>query len=222
MRITLDEAAIGHGLGADVPPLSITVADGVPTAIAVEGDEQPLLVSVLLGGRTKNSSGRVLVDGREDPDELRTRTALVDTPWVAEPTAGIALATIVSEEFAYASLPSSGRAVKSFLAKHGLADYAALPIRSMPAADRTRMFSELAALRGGVDALIVTSPERHGGWPHEWFGALTEIAARGLAVAIVTDAATAEILIRLGARDGYAPLPEPQPESEPELDSTES
>ena len=217
MRITLDEAAIGHGLGAEVPPLSVTVAEGAPTAIAVEGAERPLLVSVLLGGRTKNSSGRVLIDGREDPDELRRRTALVDTPWVAEPTAGIALATIVSEEFAFASLPTTGRAVKSFLAGLGLADYAGLPIRSLPAAQRTRMFCELAALRAGVEGLIVTSPERHGGLPEEWYGPLVEIAERGISVAIVTDAATAAILIGLGARDGYAPLPEPT-----ELSITES
>lgn len=213
IEIRLEDAAIGSGLGAAVPPLSLAVTPGLPTAIAVETDERPLLVSMLLGGRIRPDSGRVLLnsapvlDGADAADELRRRTALIDTPFVAEPPAGVSLALVVAEEFSYGGLSTSRRAVDRFLARHSLSDYAALPVRALPPTDRVRLFSELALLRPSVEAIIVTSPERHGGRPADWYGALAAIAARGTSVAIVTDAATADILVSLGARDSGAPVP---------------
>jgi ABC-2 type transport system ATP-binding protein len=207
MRVTLDRAAIGRGLGAAVPPLDLIVDGPAPVVIAVQTDERPLLVSLLLAGRIRADSGRVLVDGREDADELRRRTALVDAPIVSEPTPGIALKTVVAEEFSFASVPASGRAVREFLARHDLGDYATLPVRALPPADRIRLFSELAMLRAGIDGIVITSPERHGGEPSEWYGPLAVLAESGIAVTIVTDYATAGILVALGARDGSTPLP---------------
>lgn len=207
MRIALESAAIGQGVGASVPETSLEVTDGAPTVIAVETAERPMLVSLLLGGRLRPDSGRVTVDGRDDLDELRRRTALVDTPVVAEPTAGLGLAGVVAEEFSFAGLPSSRRAVREFLAEHDLADYATVPMRALPPIRRVRLFSELALLRPGVDALVITSPERHGGDPAGWYGSLLQVAERGTTIAIVTDAATRGILLGLGAKDGV-PVPE--------------
>jgi ABC-2 type transport system ATP-binding protein len=224
MRVQLHRAAIGRGLGAAVPALDLIVDGPVPVVVAVQTDERPMLVSMLLAGRLRCDSGRVLVDGRDDADQLRRRTALVDTPVIAEPTPGIVLKTIVAEEFSFAGQPTSGRAVRSFLADHGLAGYASLPVRALLPADRIRLLSELAVLRDGVDGLIVTSPERHGGEPSQWYGPLAALAERGITVAIVTDYATAGILVSLGARDGAAPEPAPEaaqpslsvfPESDP-------
>jgi hypothetical protein len=211
MRINLESVAIGEGLGASVPPLTLTIADGQVSVLAVETAERPMLVSLLLGGRLKPDSGRVTIDGRENLDELRKRSALVDTPVVAEPTAGLSLASIVAEEFSFAGMPSSRRAVRQFLHRHGIADYGAVPVRSLPPIRRTRMFSELALLRPGVGALIVTSPERHGGDPAEWYDSLAAIAERGIAIAIVTDAATRGLLLGYGARDALLPIAEPEP-----------
>ncbi|MBG6108580.1 hypothetical protein [Frigoribacterium sp. CG_9.8] len=215
MRVQLHRAAIGRGPGAAVPALDLIVDGPVPVVVAVQTDERPMLVSMLLAGRLRCDSGRVLVDGRDDADQLRRRTALVDTPVIAEPTPGIALKTIVAEEFSFAGQPTSGRAVRSFLADHGLSGYATLPVRALPPADRIRLLSELAVLRDGVDGLIVTSPERHGGEPSQWYGPLAALAERGITVAIVTDYATAGILVSLGARDGSAPEPVPEPVPEP-------
>jgi len=209
MRIALERVTIGEGLGASVPELTATIAEGVPTVLAVETAERPMLVSLLLGGRIRPDSGRVTIDGADDADALRRATALVDTPVVAEPTAGLSVASIIAEEFSFAGLPSSRRAVRHFLHRHGMADYAKVPVRALPPLRRTRMFTELALLRPGVDALVITSPERHGGDPAAWYDALVEVAARGTTVAIVTDAATRELLLRLGARDALAPAPEP-------------
>lgn len=219
--ISLEGAAVGSGLGAAVPPLSLVVTPGIPTAIAVQSDERPLLVSMLLGGRLKPESGRVLVDGLDDIDELRSRTALVDTPVVAEPTASVSLATVLAEEFSFASLTTSGGAIRRFLEQHGLADYEKLPVRALPAVDRVRLFSELAVLRAGVDSIVITSPERHGAAASDWYGAVAAIAARGLTVAIVTDDATARALIELGARDAEHPFPD-LGDTEESLSPTES
>src|SRR6187402_3145468 len=114
MRVTLDAAAIGSGLGAAVPPVSFVAEPGI-SVIPVETAERPLLVSMLLGGRLRADSGAVLVDGVDDADDLRRRTALVDTPVVAEPTGGIALSTVVAEEFSFAGIPASRGAVRAFL-----------------------------------------------------------------------------------------------------------
>jgi len=215
MQIALDSVAIGHGLGASVPELTVAVTDGAPSVLAVETAERPMLVSLLLGGRIRPDSGRITVDGRDDLDELRTRSALVDTPVVAEPTPGLGLAGIVAEEFSFAGLSASRRDVRSFLDAHGLLDYAAVPVRSLPPAQRTRLFSELALLRPGVSTLIVTSPERHGGDPAEWYDTLAGIAARGITIVVVTDAATRGILLSYGARDALEPLPVVEPPTEP-------
>jgi ABC-2 type transport system ATP-binding protein len=204
--ITLDAATIGEGLGADVPSLSLFVPAGIVSVVAVETDERPMLVSMLFGGRVRADSGSVLVDGRDDPAELRERTALVDTPFVSEPPAGVSLATTIAEELSFADKPTSRAAVDRVLDRHHLADYAALPVRSLPATARIQLFTELAVLRPSVDTIVLTSPERHGADPAEWFPTLVDLTDRGLTVVVVTDSLTRNSLLSLGANDATALL----------------
>jgi len=191
MTIQLTDAAIGSGLAAAVPALTLAITPGAPIALAVETDERPLVVSMLLGGRIKPDSGTI----SPDLDTLRRTTALVDTPFVAEPAAGVSLGLVVAEEFAFARRKGS---VRRFLEEHGLADYEKVEVRALPPADRVRIFCELALLRDGVDTLVLTSPERHGGAPAEWFPFLSSLVAT---VVVVTDAPTRDLLVALGARD---------------------
>lgn len=216
MDIVLNDAAIGTGLGAEVPPLTLRATAGVPSYVRVETAERPLLVSLIAGGRLRLDSGTT-----NDADALRLATALVDTPVVSEPTAGVSVASVVAEELVFASQPAGRRAVRDFLERHALADYARVPVRSLPPTERVRVLSELALLRPGVKAIIVTSPERHGGEPSGWYDELAAIAARGITVLIVTDAVTADTLSTLGAVDATA-IPEPEPELELELEEPES
>ncbi|CAN5146578.1 hypothetical protein BH11ACT2_BH11ACT2_07090 [soil metagenome] len=202
--ITLTDAAIGSGLGAAVPPLTATIAPGAPAVLAVETDERPLLVSMLVGGRIRPASGSVLFDGTGDAHTPRHRTALVDTPFVAEPAPGVSLGIVVSEEFSFSRRSGGAKQVQRFLAEHGLADYARIEVRALPPAARVRIFSELALLRDGVDTLVITSPERHGGEPGEWFAYLSSVAERGITVVVVTDALTRTTLLSLGAVDALA------------------
>jgi ABC-2 type transport system ATP-binding protein len=212
--ITLDAVAIGDGLGALVPPLSLAIPSGVVSVLAVETDERPMLVSMLLGGRYRADAGRILIDGREDPKALRRAVALVDTPFVVAPPAEIALSLVVAEEFSFSGIPSSKRHVVAFLRRHALEEYASLPVRALPPAEHIRLFSELAILREGIATIVVTSPERHGGDAADWYPAVLEIASRGIGVAVITDTPTAAKLLALGARDATAALPSTEPASD--------
>lgn len=195
--IELKDAAIGTGLAADLPSTSLLIEPGTPTIIVAETSERPMLLSLVIGGRLALTSGSVLIDGRPDAAALRQRTALVDTPFVAEPTPGITLALVVAEELSFANRPSGSKAVAAWLQGHGLSYLAQVPMRSLPPTERVLLLTELALLREGVTALVVTSPERHGGDPALWYPQLEEISTRGISVAIITDAPTAAFLKEL-------------------------
>ena len=188
--IELTDAAIGSGLAADLPALTLTIAAGEVTVIPVETDERPMVLSLLLGGRLALSAGGIT----PDDSERRERVALVDTPFASEPSPGVALSVVVAEELAFARRASGRRAVRAFLASHSLEQYASVPMRSLPSTARVLLLCELAAQRPGVDLLVVTSPERHGGDPLEWYSTLDAMTRRGLTVAIVTDTATSRLL----------------------------
>ncbi|MDJ0333770.1 hypothetical protein QMG83_00885 [Salinibacterium sp. G-O1] len=204
MRLAMDAAAIGRGLGAEVPPMTLWAGPGAPSVVQVETAERPMLVSMMLAGRIGADTGAIRVDDRTDPVALRQHTALVDTPVVAEPVAGVSLAGVVAEELVFADRPAGRRAVRAFLEQHELLRFARVPMRALPPNDRVRLLCELALLRPGVRAIILTSPERHGGEPDGWYESLEAIAFRGITVVIVTDAVTAERLLDLGARDATA------------------
>jgi ABC-2 type transport system ATP-binding protein len=195
--VTLTDAAIGTGLGAPLPPLSVTIVDATVTVLAVETQERPLVVSMVLGGRIKLDSGAI----EPGYDELRRRTALVDTPFVAEPPAGVPLGIVVAEELSLSGRSGGRAAVSRFLDEHGLAEFEKVDVRALPAVDRIRILSELALERDGVTTLLITSPERHGGLAREWFSYLASLADRGVTVIVVTDAATRDALVSLGAVD---------------------
>lgn len=188
--IQLTDAAIGTGLAAALPPLTLTLEAGEITVIPVETDERPMVLSLLIGGRLALSGGSVTPSA----EDRRSSVALVDTPFASEPSAGLALSIVVAEELSFARRASGRRAVRAFLESHGLVEYASVPMRSLPSTARVLLLCELAAQRPGVDVLVVTSPERHGGDPAEWLPALQALARRGLAVAIITDSATSRLL----------------------------
>ncbi|MFT4122703.1 MAG: hypothetical protein QM635_02610 [Microbacteriaceae bacterium] len=196
--ITIDSAAIGRGAAAELPPLSVILTPGAPNAIAVETDERPMLLSLLIGGRMRPSAGLVAIDGGR---ELRRVVALVDTPFVAEPVPSVSLRGAVREELAFARRRTGRAHVEAAIARLGASDWADAPVQALPTAERIRILVELALARPGVEAIVLTSPERHGGDPAEWYPALT---GREATIVVVTDAPTRDRLVRLGARDALA------------------
>jgi len=196
IRVTLDGAAVGAGATAALPPVSASFAAGTPTLLETEGGTRPTVLSLVASGRMKLDAGsvtavRIDVDGRErtlKPAELRRAIALIDTPLVAEHSDDVSVSSVVREELALAR--SHRRADRPA----GYSDKR--PFGSLNAVDRLALLVDLALRRPDVEALVITSPERHGGEPALWWRLVRETAARGgadgrgVAVLVVTDHAT--------------------------------
>lgn len=198
IRVTLAGAGVGSGRAAALPPVSATFGPHAPTVLATEGGSRPTVLSLVASGRMKLDAGSVAAvdeNGRRlSASRLRRAVALIDTPLVAEHSDDVSIATVVREELALAARPR--RADRP----HGYSDPTAFG--SLPADERLRLLIDLALRRADVEGLVVTSPERHGGDPDRWWRVVRETASRGIAVLVVTDAATEAHLMRL-------PLPEP-------------
>ena len=188
IHVELRDAAVGTGPAAALPPTSADYRSGAVSVVTTEGDQRPLVLSLVAAGRMKPDTGTVV------PAGLASRVALVDTPNVAEHPADVRVGVVVREELALAGRRAGSASARAELARLDLGDWMRHPFGTMPAADRIRLLAELALLRPGVEALVVTSPERHGGDPLIWHRVLRRIAARGIAILVVTDAATVRAL----------------------------
>ncbi len=198
MTLELDHVGIGEEPGAALPVVSAVAAPGAPGVVAVETEQAPVLASLVAGGRMRPDTGRVLLDGHDDPAAIRRAFALVDTPGVAEPFPVATLRGIVREELAFAGQRPSRDHVDTVLDELGLTGYADTHVQRVPTEVRVRLLVELALLREGVSGLVVTSPERHGGAVEDWFAVVRDVARRGITVVLVTSkaaAATVESLL---------------------------
>jgi hypothetical protein len=198
IKVTLRDAAVGAGREAALPPVSASFGPGFPTLLATEGGNRPTVLSLVASGRMKLDAGSV--EGVDEsgitlsPARLRRAVALIDTPLVAEHSDDVSIATVVREELALARSNRRADRPVEYSDRHDFG--------SLSAEHRLRLLIELALRRPEVAALVVTSPERHGGDPALWWRVVRETAARGIAVLVVTDAATVAHLGRL-------PRPEP-------------
>ena len=198
IRVTLRDAAVGTGREAALPPVSTTFAAGTPTLLATEGGNRPTVLSLVASGRMRLDAGSVAAVDSEgsalSSAQLRRAVALIDTPLVAEHSDDVSIATVVREELALARSNRRTERPAEYLDRHDFG--------SLAADDRLRLLIDLALRRPDVAALVITSPERHGGEPALWWRVVRETASRGIAVLVVTDAATVAHLER---------LPRPQP-----------
>lgn len=197
IRVTLRGAAVGAGREAALPPVSVTFAPGFPTLLATEGGNRPTVLSLVASGRMKLDAGSIdATDGDGNalgPARLRRAIALIDTPLVAEHSDDVSIATVVREELALARSNRRADRPVEYTDRHDFG--------SLPADHRLRLLIDLALRRPEVAALVITSPERHGGDPALWWRVVRETAARGTAVLVVTDAATVAHLERLPRPD---------------------
>jgi hypothetical protein len=104
------------------------------------------------------------------------------------------LGGIVQEELMFASLPSSTAAARAVLEEQGAGEYFRWPVENVPVAVRLRVLTELASRRPDVLGLVITSPDRHGGDPLEWYPIAEEFAGRGFAVLVIAGAASIALL----------------------------
>ncbi len=220
MRIVVDAVSKGHD-GIPLPATSLEFETGRVTVAVAETGDQPTVLSLIASGRMVPDTGSVTIDGVADAGLIRERIALVDAPEVSDPAADLLLRSVVKEELMYAGRSTSRDTVADVIEQACGARYAAVRMGDVPAAVRVRVLAELAAFRRGVQGLVITSPDRHGGDPREWLAVASDLAARDFAVLVVCGEPSAEIVAPLlAAADADADAeraatdePEPAPAS---------
>ncbi len=189
MRIVLDAVAKGRAQRA-LPETSTSYETGRATLAVAETEQRPTVLGLIASGRMKIDGGSVTIDGRTDSGAIRRRVALVDAPIVSEPEPNVTVAGVVAEELTFAGHAPTPFAAQRWLERLGLASLASLPIGNVEAAQRIRLLLELAALRPGVEGLVLVAPDRHGGEPTAWWRTAEEFAERGYAVLVIAGRAS--------------------------------
>lgn len=184
MRIELTDVAKGRAQRA-LPAVSTAYETGRATLVVAETEQRPTVLGLVASGRMKVDSGTVTIDGRADAAAIRRAVALVDAPIVSEPEPNVTVAGVVAEELMFAGHAPSPFAAQRWLTTMGLDDLSGLPIGNVDGATRVRLLLELAALRPGVEGLVLVAPDRHGGEPVAWWRIAEELADRGYAVLVI-------------------------------------
>lgn len=207
MKVTLDRVAKGPR-DAALPSTSVAFQTGEVTLARAETEQRPTVLGLIASGRMRPDSGTVTIDGTTDYGAMRARIALIDAPAVCEPAPDVTVSGVVAEELMFAGRASGPIAVRRRLAELGASEWARYAIGTVPPTVRIRLLAELALLRDGVEGLVITSPDRHGGDPSEWWELARGFAGRGIAVLIIAgDASAAAIaattlVSRLGETSG--------------------
>ncbi len=190
MRVELDGVSKGKG-GIVLEPTSLSFRTGEATFARAETEQRPTVLGLIASGRMKPDTGTVLVDGTTDRKTMRRTIALIDAPDVSEPASGVAVAGVVAEELMFAGRASHPFAVARLLDSLGFGSLAKQPISTVAPTDRVRLLTELAVLREDVTALVLVSPDRHGGDPIGWWTIARRLASRGYGVLVIAGDASA-------------------------------
>ncbi|WP_445337895.1 hypothetical protein [Clavibacter sp. CFBP 8614] len=232
MIVTLTDARVGDGPAPALPAISLSYGGPEPVVAVAETELRPTVLSLVASGRMRIDGGALALDGdgtagtdagadaKDVAARIAERVALVDTPRINEPADDVSLRAVVAEELALAGHRSGRHEVGVILDDQGLADLARAPFSAVPAVARIRLLTTLAASRAGVEAVVVTSPERHGGAVGEWMRVLRDLARSGTGVLVVTSEAAAEAIAALPADDASAAPATPEPT--PSIDGTQT
>ncbi|MFT2712045.1 hypothetical protein [Clavibacter sp. Sh2126] len=232
MIVTLTDARVGDGPAPALPAISLCYGGPEPVVAVAETELRPTVLSLVASGRMRIDGGALALDGdgtagtdagadaKDVAARIAERVALVDTPRINEPADDVSLRAVVAEELALAGHRSGRHEVGVVLDDQGLADLARAPFSAVPAVARIRLLTTLAASRAGLEAVVVTSPERHGGAVGEWMRVLRDLARSGTGVLVVTSEAAAEAIAALPADDASAAPATPEPT--PSIDGTQT
>lgn len=224
MRITLHEVSKGRG-GQALPTTSLEFHTGAVRFAIAETEQRPTVLGLIASGRMRPETGQVTIDGVPKTKEIRRRVALVDAPDVSDPHADITLAGVVGEELMFAGVGATPLHARRWLTQLGFHELASVPIGNIDPAARVRILCELAVLREGVDAVVLVSPDRHGGSPDGWWRIAGEFADRGYAMLVIVGGSAAVALERmqeLGAINASGPIEPLVLPDEPEADDAPS
>ncbi|WP_374970010.1 hypothetical protein [Terrabacter sp. BE26] len=211
-KVVVDDVSVAGTAGKREPfveHVSFTAPAGEVTLVATDPGIPQVALALALGGRVQLRGGRVAAGGASDAAQLQRRTRLVDVADVTAPEEAFRVRAVVQEELALAERPASRAAVAAFLDEHALADAGARPWGRLPAAVRTSLLLELGALHPHVRVLVLAGPERHGGDPAPWLETCHRLAATGLAVLVLTTAASVAALSTLDVAPAASKEPLP-------------
>ncbi|MCR2764818.1 hypothetical protein NQ152_14995 [Microbacterium sp. zg.B48] len=201
MRVQLNAVAKAEREHA-LPVTSVLFETGRSTFGFAETEQRPTVLGLLASGRMHADTGEVLIDGRADPAALRRRVALVDAPDISAPEPNVAVVAVVAEELMFAGHRSGPVSARRWLKEQSMSEVAGRPFSNLEPPQRLRLLCELAALRKGVEGLVLVSPDRHGGDPRVWWGLADEFAGRGMAVLVIAGEASRLVLgAELGTPD---------------------
>lgn len=193
MRLVATAISKGSG-GSALPETSLEMVSRRALLTEMETEQRPTVLSLIVSGRMKPSTGSVTIDGSASRRELRRNIAIVDAPDVSEPHGDVRFADVVAEELMFAGRMPSPWAVRNWLEEHQMSGYARVPMGQLAPETRVRALAELALLRDGVTGLILVSPDRHGGDPFGWWRVATGLAARDVAVLVLAGVASAALI----------------------------
>ncbi|MFV0287656.1 MAG: hypothetical protein ACK5IM_14910 [Demequina sp.] len=193
MRVELDQASKGRGDDA-LQPVTVTFESGAVTLVRAETEQRPTVLGLLASGRMHPDTGVIRLDGAVDYAGMRDRIALVDAPTVSDPPAHVSTVGIVEEELMFAGRTATVTAARRTLDEWGLARWTRTPIGNVDPTDRIRLLLTLAAMRPGVEGVVLVAPDRHGGDPAGWWEQCLVLARQGMAVLVVAGDAAAATL----------------------------
>jgi hypothetical protein len=208
MRIVLRDVSKGKD-GQALPPTSLEFHTGQVRYALAETEQRPTVLGLIASGRMRPDTGDVTIDGDASTKQLRRQVALVDAPDVSDPHADISLAGVVAEELMFAGLGATPLHARRWLSRLGYSELASVAIGNIDPAARVRILCELAVLRDGVEAIVLVSPDRHGGSPDGWWRIAREFADRGFALLVIVGGSAAVALERmqeLGAVNASGPV----------------
>lgn len=192
MRIELQGVSKGRQLA--LPETSLVYGDGEARLALAETEQRPTVLGLIASGRMRPDTGRVLIDGAEDNAAIRRRVALVDAPEVCDPNPSVSVYGVVAEELMFAGRGANPLAARTWLSQVGMSDLSRVPIADVSPAERLRLLLELTVMREGVEALVLVSPDRHGGDPVVWWELAEEFSHRGYGVLVIAGAASGSVL----------------------------
>ena len=198
MLVTLDKASKGRG-GAALPPITARFRSGAVTLVAAETERRPAVLALIASGRMHPDAGEVRIDGAIDNGQLRRKVAIIDAPEVNDPVGEVPLSAVVAEELMFAGKVSHPIAVGRMLTTFKATEWARTAIADVPPTVRIHVLTELAVLRAGVEGLVLTAPDRHGGDPLEWWAISRGLARRGLAVLVVSGTTAKRVIDAMDA-----------------------
>lgn len=193
MRVEAVDVTKGKG-GQALPATTVSYVSGKARLATAETEQRPTVLGLIASGRMRPDTGILLLDGAENTAAVRRHVALVDAPDVSDPAPNVTVFTVVAEELMFAGRLSNPLATKAWLSDAGMLALSRTPIADVSPAERLRLLLELTVLRPDVEALVLVSPDRHGGDPHVWWELAEEFAERGNAVLVIAGQAAGAVL----------------------------